>query len=321
MDSMKTCIVTGGAGFIGSHLVDRLLTMDHTVICIDNLITGSEKNIKDAKSNPRFTFMNQDVSLLSSNGTLKQWNNVQYIFHLASPASVPDYQSHPIETALVNSIGTMNMLELAKAHNARFLFTSTSEIYGNPQEHPQKETYWGNVNPIGPRACYDESKRFGEMTTIEYCHQYHVDGSIARIFNTYGPRMRKTDGRVVSNLINQALAGEPMTVYGTGNQTRSFCYVDDMVDGLMKLMFADDLSGEVVNLGSPEEYKVIDLAQKIKAKTGSSSEIVFKPLPQDDPERRRPDISKAKKFLGWEPKVTVDEGLDKTIKYYKTSVF
>lgn len=316
MTEQNVSIVTGGAGFIGSHLCDALLALGHTVTCVDNLITGSEQNLQQAKKNSRFTFIRHDVSVSFNNETMKQFSNVNFIFHLASPASVLDYQKYPIETAVVNSVGTMHMLELAKTVGARFLYTSTSEIYGDPKEHPQKESYWGNVNSIGPRACYDESKRFGEMITSEYVKQKNLDGRVARIFNTYGPRMRKTDGRVVSNFIHQALAGEPLTVYGTGKQTRSFSYVDDLVSGILSLMFTDNLNGVVINLGNPEEYTVLKLANKIKRKTGTKSEITFKPLPGDDPKRRRPDISKAKKLLGWEPKITIDEGLNKTIAYY-----
>lgn len=313
MTEQNVSIVTGGAGFIGSHLCDRLLTIGHSVVCVDNLLTGSEQNLDQAKRNSLFTFINHDVTK-----NLPNLPKADYIFHLASPASVLDYQKYPIETAVVNSVGTMHLLELAKTVGARFLYTSTSEIYGNPKEHPQKESYWGNVNSIGPRACYDESKRFGEMITSEYVKQKNLDGRVARIFNTYGPRMRKTDGRVVSNFIHQALTGEPLTVYGTGKQTRSFSYVDDLVSGILSLMFTDNLNGVVINLGNPEEYTVLDLANKIKQKTGTPSKIIFKPLPDDDPERRRPDISKAKKLLDWEPKISVDEGLSKTIAFYKS---
>ena len=308
----KTAVVTGGAGFIGSHLCDALLAAGHKVICIDNLITGSEKNIQAAAKNPSFTFLNHDV--IKPIPTLE---GVDYIFHLASPASVVDYQKYPEETALVNSVGTINMLDLAKKQNARFLFASTSEVYGDPKEHPQKETYWGNVNPNGIRACYDESKRFGEAITMVYLRKYGLDARIVRIFNTYGPRMRKTDGRVVSNFINQALEGKPLTIYGDGTQTRSFCFVSDLVSGIMKLMFTDSARGEVVNAGNPEEYTMMDLAKKIKEMTGSSSELVFAPLPPDDPKERRPDIGKAAKLLGWRPEFTVAEGLAKTIEYYR----
>lgn len=308
----KVCVVTGGAGFIGSHLCERLLVDGHTVFCVDNLVTGSEKNIEPLKKNPDFTFIKWDV--IHEFPVLPK---IDYIFHLASPASVPDYQKYDEETALVNSVGTRNMLKVARAYKARFLFTSTSEVYGNPTEHPQKETYWGNVNPNGVRACYDESKRFGEMMTMLYVRTRGVDGRIVRIFNTYGPKMRKDDGRVISNFINQSLEGKPLTVYGDGKQTRSICYVSDLVDGLVKMMFSDKTMGQVVNLGNPEEYTMIDLAKKIKEMTGTQSEIVFDTLPEDDPTQRRPDITKAEQLLGWKPVVTADVGLQKTIEYYK----
>lgn len=312
-DDKQVSVVTGGAGFIGSNLCEALLSIGHTVFCVDNLVTGTEKNIEHIKDNPDFTFINWDVI-----NEFPVLPTIHYIFHLASPASVPDYQKYSEETALVNSVGTRNMLKVAKAYKAKFLFTSTSEVYGNPLEHPQKETYWGNVNPNGVRSCYDESKRFGEMMTMLYVRNRGVDGRIVRIFNTYGPNMRKDDGRVISNFINQALEEKPLTVYGDGKQTRSICYVSDLVDGLMKMMFSDKTKGEVINLGNPEEYTMIDLAKKIQKMTGTKSEIVFAPLPQDDPMQRRPDITKAKTVLGWEPKVTADVGLQKTIEYYKS---
>jgi len=308
----QVSVVTGGAGFIGSNLCETLLEKGYAVYCVDNLVTGTEKNIENLKNNPDFTFINWDV--INEFPVLPK---IDYIFHLASPASVPDYQKYSEETALVNSVGTRNMLKVAKAYKAKFLFTSTSEVYGNPLEHPQKETYWGNVNPNGVRACYDESKRFGEMMTMLYVRNRGVDGRIVRIFNTYGPNMRKDDGRVISNFINQALEGKPLTVYGDGKQTRSICYVSDLVDGLLKMMFSDKTKGEVVNLGNPEEYTMIDLAKKIQVMTGTKSDISFEPLPQDDPMQRRPDITKAKTVLGWEPKVSADVGLQKTIEYYK----
>ncbi len=314
---MKIAIVTGGAGFIGSHVVDALLAQEYRVVAIDNFITGSRDNLKEAQKNPNFTFINHDVSLPFDNETMEQWNNVSYILHLASPASVIDYQKYPEETARVNSLGTINMLELAKNTKARFVYASTSEVYGDPKEHPQREAYWGNVNPNGKRSCYDESKRFGEAMTMVYVRKYDLDCRIMRIFNTYGPRMRKTDGRVISNFINQALEGVPITVYGDGSQTRSFCYVSDLVDGIVKLLFADCAKGEVINLGNPEEYRVIDLAEKITSMARSTSEIVYGTLPEDDPTKRRPNIAKAKKLLGWEPKISVDDGLTKTIEYYR----
>lgn len=305
-------VVTGGAGFIGSHVVDALLTKGHEVFALDNLITGKEENLTEAKKNPKFTFIRHDVTT-----GLPVVGHIDYIYHLASPASVPDYQKYPEETALVNSVGTRALLKVAKAHGAKFLFTSTSEVYGDPKEHPQKETYWGNVNPNGVRACYDESKRFGEMITMLYVKNFGVDARIARIFNTYGPRMRVDDGRVVSNFINQAIADKSMTVYGDGTQTRSFCFVSDMVDGLVRLMETEKTKGEVVNLGNPEEYTMTDFATKIKTMTGTMSTIVHTELPGDDPTQRRPDIAKAKKLLAWKPKVSVDEGLKKTVSYYK----
>ncbi len=314
MNEQKVSVITGGAGFIGSHLCDALLVLGHKVIAIDNLITGSEKNIEEAKKNPGFTFIQHDVSV-----SLPDLPAVNYIFHLASPASVPDYQKFPEETALVNSTGTRLTLQLAKAKNARFLFTSTSEVYGDPKEHPQKETYWGNVNPNGVRSCYDESKRFGEALTMIYFRTHQVDTRIVRIFNTYGPRMRKDDGRVVSNFVNQALEGRSLTIYGDGTQTRSFCFVSDLVKGIVSMMFTDSAKGEVVNLGNPEEYAMRDLAQKVLSLTGSASKVENKPLPQDDPTQRKPDIAKAKNILGWEPVVTVDEGLKKTIEFYKNA--
>lgn len=303
-------VVTGGAGFIGSHLCDALLGLGHKVICVDNLLTGSEKNIEEAKKNPDFSFVRQDIILNAPEIT------ADYIFNLASPASPADFKNLAEEIALVNSCGTVNMLRLAKSHNARYLEASTSEVYGEPKEHPQKETYWGNVNPNGVRSCYDESKRFAEAITMVYVRKYNLDARIIRIFNTYGPRMRKDDGRVVSNFINQALEGKPLTIFGSGTQTRSFCYVDDLVAGILAVMVAENLKGEVFNLGNPEEYTVKDFAQKVKALTGSASPITFKTLPEDDPTQRKPDITKVKTALGWEPKVTVEEGLKKTIEYY-----
>ncbi len=308
----KICIVTGGAGFIGSNLVDALLSKGYKVFALDNLLTGNENNLREASKHPDFTFIKYDVI-----NELPVLGPINYIYHLASPASVPDYQNYPEETALVNTVGTRALLKVAKAHGAKFLFTSTSEVYGDPKEHPQKETYWGNVNPNGVRACYDESKRFGEMMTMLYVRKFGVDARIARIFNTYGPKMRPDDGRVISNFVNQALKGEPITIYGDGKQTRSFCFVSDMVSGLISLMEKEQTKGEVVNLGNPEEYTMVDLATKIKTMTESASETAHKDLPADDPTQRKPDISKAKKLLGWAPVVPVDAGLKLTIAYYK----
>ena len=308
----KISVVTGGAGFIGSHLCERLLELGHSVYALDNLITGRESNISHLTSNPLFTFIRYDVTQ-----EMPILPDVHFVFHLASPASVPDYQNFSEETALVNSVGTRNLLKFSKAYKAKFLYTSTSEIYGSPLMHPQKETYWGNVNPIGVRACYDESKRFGEMMTMLFVRKYGLDARIVRIFNTYGPRMRKDDGRVVSNFIHQALGNRPLTVYGDGKATRSFCYVSDMVEGILKAMFSEKTKGEVINLGNPEEYTMLDFAKKIQTMTGTSSVIEFGPLPEDDPPVRKPDIEKAIHLLGWKPMVTVDEGLKKTIEFYK----
>lgn len=311
---MKTCLITGGAGFIGSHLCDFLIKKkDFVVICLDNLITGSEKNIRHLESNPNFKFIEADIA----SSIEYPVSSIEYIFHLASPASPLDYQNYPEETLLANSLGTLNVLDLAKKTKAKVLIASTSEVYGDPKEHPQRESYWGNVNSFGPRACYDESKRFAEAATYVYLHKYDLDVRIVRIFNTYGPRMQRDDGRVVSNFINQAITGQPLTVYGQGKQTRSFCFVSDIVAGIYQAMFSQGTKGEVFNLGNPEEYSILELAGKIKKLTGSKSEIIFKPLPPDDPNRRCPDISKAREILGWEPKISADTGLKKTIEYYQ----
>ncbi|OGG01687.1 hypothetical protein A2Z33_05605 [Candidatus Gottesmanbacteria bacterium RBG_16_52_11] len=312
MKTQFTSLVTGGAGFIGSHLTDSLVRRGHQVICADNLITGKKENLTDALSSGQATLIEADITEIE----LKV--KPDFIFHLASPASVPDYQKWPLETARANSVGTWRLLELADACGARFLFTSTSEVYGNPKEHPQKESYWGNVNPVGIRSCYDESKRFGEMLTLEYVRSKHADGRVVRIFNTYGPRMRPDDGRVVSNFINQSLAGLPLTVYGNGSQTRSFCYVDDMVRGIEAAMFTDQTTGEVINLGNPQELSVLSLAEKVLSLTGSGAGTAVKKLPEDDPEIRCPDISKAGQLLSWKPEVTLEEGLRKTIAYYRS---
>ncbi|HUD20142.1 MAG TPA: UDP-glucuronic acid decarboxylase family protein [Patescibacteria group bacterium] len=307
----KTALVTGGAGFIGSHLCELLIEKNYTVICVDNLITGSEKNIEQLKRNPNFTFIRWDVVK-----EMPILPKVDYVFHLASPASVPDYQKYHEETALVNSVGTRNLLRFARGYQAKFLFSSTSEVYGNPLEHPQKESYWGNVNPVGIRACYDESKRFGEMMTKLYVRDKGVDGRIVRIFNTYGPNMRRDDGRVISNFINQALEKKPLTIYGDGKQTRSFCFVSDLVIGLMAIMFSERTNGEIINLGNPEECTVFDLAKKIQEMTKTTSKIIHTNLPEDDPVKRKPDISKVTDLVGWRPKVAIDVGLQKTIAYY-----
>ena len=304
-------VVTGGAGFIGSHLCARLLGDGHQVIAVDNLITGSRRNIAHLSEHPNFSYLQHDVIQ-----PLDVEANA--IFHLASPASPKGYMDHPIETALANSFGTHNLLEMAKRCNASFLLASTSEAYGDPQEHPQKESYWGHVNPVGPRACYDESKRFGEALTTTYIRSVGVDARVIRIFNTYGPHSDPADGRIVPNFITQAVDGKPITVYGDGSQTRSICYVDDLVDGIVATMFKPGTKGEVVNLGNPEEHTVLEYAQIIRRLCGSSSEILFEALPQDDPTRRCPDISKAWALLGWRPCIGLEDGLNRTIQWFKT---
>ncbi|VVB87706.1 GDP-L-fucose synthase [uncultured archaeon] len=306
---MKKAMVTGGAGFLGSHLCDLLLAKGFEVICVDNLITGSEQNIAHIKTD-KFTFIKHDVTK-----PLYLEDNIDFLFQLASPASPIDYLELPIQTLKVGALGTHNMLGIAKEHGARFLLASTSEVYGDPLVNPQSEEYWGNVNPIGPRGVYDEAKRFAEAITMAY-HRYHeVDTRVVRIFNTYGPRMRLNDGRVVPNFIKQALGGEDLTVYGDGSQTRSFCYVRDEIDGIYRLMMSD--YSHPVNIGNPEEHTILEFAEIIIRITGSSSRISFKDLPVDDPRQRKPDITKARKLLGWEPKVSLEQGLKETIKYFK----
>lgn len=308
-------LVAGGAGFLGSHLCERLLDEGASVVCIDNLLTGSTANVEHLLSRPCFTFLEHDV-------TEPVDAAVDAIFHLASPASPnPDspksYLAHPIATALANSQGTRRLLELALGRGARFLFASTSEIYGDPLAHPQAEDYWGNVNPTGPRSCYDESKRFGEALTMAFIRQRGIEARIVRIFNTYGPRCDPDDGRIVPNFIKQALTGQPITVHGDGSQTRSLCYVDDLVEGIWRAMVRPVSNGEVFNLGSPEEHTVLEYAQLIRAACGSSSEIVFAPRPAEDPSRRQPNISRARALLDWEPRINLREGLDRTIAWYR----
>lgn len=320
--SRNTVLVAGGAGFIGSHLCKRLLSEGYAVICIDNLITGDKKNIEELIHNPHFTFIEHDVTKPLPKTLNFQFPILNYVFHLASPASPNgkckrSYLAFPIETLLTNSLGTYNLITLAHERNAKFLFASTSEIYGNPAVSPQSETYWGNVNPNGLRSVYDEAKRFGEALTFGFKRKYGMDVRIVRIFNTYGPNMQKDDGRVITAFINQALTEVPLTVFGDGNQTRSFCFVDDMVDGIMKSLFTEKSAGEVINLGNPDERKISEIATIIKRLTNTKSEIAFEPLPEDDPLRRKPDITKAKKLLGWEPNVGLEEGLRRTIKYFK----
>ncbi len=310
---MKTVLVAGGAGFIGSHLCEFLLEKEHKVLCLDNFVTGSKENIKHLNENENFELIEQD---LTNSLELKQ--KIDQIYHLASPASPVDYQEMPLETMLANSFGTKNLLDYAKKNQTKFVFASTSEVYGDPKEHPQKETYWGNVNPVGLRACYDESKRFAEALIMVYRRKFRTDAMIARIFNTYGPRMRTNDGRIVPNFATQALKNKDITVYGDGSQTRSFCYVSDLVQGLYSLMHSGVHSP--VNLGNPEELSILDFAKKIKELTKSESNIVFKDLPEDDPLKRKPDISKAKEKLEWEPKISIEDGLPKTIEWFKTQV-
>jgi UDP-glucuronate decarboxylase len=315
---MAKVIVTGGAGFIGSHLCEALLGIRHEVICIDNFLTGSEENIAHLKKNPHFQFVNHNVI-----EPLPDDLSAEYVFHLASPAS-PNHHSKisyhklPMETMMVNTVGTLNLLKFAEKKHARFLYTSTSEVYGDPLEHPQKESYRGNVSTIGPRSVYDEAKRFGETLVSYYWREKSLDARLVRIFNTYGPRMSKEDMRMISIFINQALANKPITIFGDGKQTRSLCYISDTVDGILKMMFHTETKGEVVNIGSFDEHTVLDYAQIVKKLTKSSSEIVFsEQLPEDDPMRRRADISKAKELLGWEPKVPLEKGLQKMIEFCK----
>jgi len=303
-------IVTGGAGFLGSHLCEKLLENSWDVLCVDNLVTGTEQNIAHLAENPHFRVQRHDASLY-----IDVAGPVDYVLHLASPASPVDYTRLPIQTLKVGALGTHNSLGLAMAKKAKFLLASTSECYGDPLVSPQPETYWGNVNPIGPRGVYDEAKRFAEAMTMAYHRWHSVDTHIVRIFNTYGPRMRLNDGRALPNFIYQALTGEPITVYGDGSQTRSFCYVSDLIEGIYRLMQSDEHLP--TNIGNPQEITILEFARRVKALTGSQSEIVFKPLPQDDPKQRCPDIAKAKKLLGWEPKVSLEEGLRLTLDYFR----
>ena len=307
---MAQILVTGGAGFIGSHLCERLLDHKYDVICVDNFFTGSKDNIRHLLGNAHFEFIRHDI-------TFPLYIEIERIFNLACPASPVHYQFDPVQTTKTSVHGTINMLGLAKRVKARILQASTSEVYGDPEVHPQTEDYWGRVNPIGPRACYDEGKRCAETLFFDYWRQHRVEIKIARIFNTYGPRMHPNDGRVVSNFIVQALRDAPLTIYGDGQQTRSFCYVDDLVDGLLRLMDSDGSFIGPVNLGNPVEFTMLGLAEKIVALTGAKSRIEFKPLPQDDPRQRRPDIRLARERLGWEPRIGLDEGLSRTIAYFE----
>lgn len=301
-------LVTGGAGFIGSHLIDRLMEANHDVICLDNFYTGRKHNLLKWADNPFFEIIRHDI-------TEPIRLEVDQIYHLACPASPIHYQYNPVKTVKTNVMGTLNMLGLAKRVKARMLLSSTSEVYGDPGVHPQTETYWGNVNPVGIRSCYDEGKRVAETLTFDYHRQNHVEIRVARIFNTYGPRMLEQDGRVVSNFIVQALQGKPLTVYGTGKQTRSFCYVSDLVEGLIRLMNSEH--NGPINLGNPDEYTVLELAQQIQNRVNPDASIQFEALPQDDPQRRCPDITKAKELLGWQPSIPLDEGLKHTIEDFR----
>lgn len=316
---MQTALVAGGAGFIGTHLLESLLSDNLKVICVDNFITSDKSNINKFLENPNFVFIEHDITLPIT----KDLSEVSFIYHLASPAS-PNKKSprsfinFPIETLLANSVGTKNLLDLAKEKSAKFLYASTSEIYGDPQVSPQTEDYLGNVSSIGVRSVYDEGKRFGEAMTMAYFRKYDLDTRIIRIFNTYGPFMQVDDGRVVSNFINQALKNSPITIYGQGTQTRSFCYVDDLVKGIKLAMNAENTKGDVFNLGNPNEKTILDFANIIKKLTNSKSEIVFEDLPSDDPKIRNPDISKALKSFGWKPEVPLEDGIAKTIEYFKS---
>jgi len=312
VSKMKTVVVTGGAGFIGSHLCDRFVEHKLKVICVDNLISGDLRNIGQLLNKKNFKFVRHDISK-----PIEIKGEVDYILHFASPASPVDYLMYPIQTLKVGSLGTHNALGLAKAKKAKFMLASTSEVYGDPLVHPQPESYWGHVNPIGPRGVYDEAKRFAEAITMAYYRVHKIDTRIIRIFNTYGPRMRKHDGRAVPNFIDQALKNKPITVYGTGNQTRSFCYIDDLVQGIIKLMHSNIHTP--VNLGNPNEFTIKELARIVLKLTESKSKIVYRSLPQDDPKQRKPVISLAKRLLNWQPKTPLKEGLEKTISWFRIS--
>lgn len=310
---MKRALVTGGAGFLGSHLCERLIAEGMSVVAVDNLVTGKTQNVEHLIGRPDFELVLHDVSK-----TIEVAGPVDYVLHFASPASPIDYLELPIQTLKVGSLGTHNSLGLAKAKGARYLLASTSETYGDPLVHPQPETYWGNVNPVGPRGVYDEAKRFAEAMTMAY-HRYHgVDTKIVRIFNTYGPRMRVNDGRAVPAFMSQALRNEDVTIFGTGSQTRSFTYISDLVDGIIKLALSDQ--NDPINIGNPREMTIKEIAETIISMTGSKSQLIYKPLPTDDPKQRRPDITRARTLLGWEPKVQLEEGLVRTIEYFRTKV-
>jgi dTDP-glucose 4,6-dehydratase len=306
-------LITGGGGFIGSHLCERFLAEEHDVIAVDNYITGRPENIAHLRNNKRFSVIQHDVSQ-----PLTVEGQVDNVLHFASPASPVDYLNYPIQTLKVGSLGTHNTLGLAKAKNARYLMASTSEVYGDPEQHPQREDYWGNVNPIGLRGCYDEAKRFSEAIVMAYHRAHQVKTHIVRIFNTYGERMRLDDGRVLPNFMGQALRGEPLTVYGDGSQTRSFCYVSDLVEGIFRLLFTE--FHQPVNLGNPDEVSILEFAREVMELSDTSSKLVFKPLPQDDPKVRKPDITRARQLLGWEPKINRHDGLRRTMEYFQRQV-
>lgn len=308
----RLVLVTGAAGFLGSHLCDALLMEGYRVVGVDNLCTGSRENIDHLKREPRFLFEQADITQPFDVG------KVDYVFNFASPASPVDYMRLGVETLLVGSAGTLNTLEIAKKYGAGYLHASTSECYGDPLVHPQAETYWGNVNPIGPRSVYDEAKRFSEAAVAAYQRYYGVNTHLVRIFNTYGPRLQPQDGRLISNLVMQALRGEPLTIYGDGSQTRSFCYCSDLIDGILRLAKSDE--HDPVNIGNPEEWTILECAQEVQAVVGSRSQIVFMPLPQDDPMRRRPDITRARTLLGWSPKVALREGLERSLQYFNACI-
>lgn len=306
----KRILVTGGAGFLGSHLIDRLIEQGHDVICVDNLFTGTKRNIEHLLDHPRFEFMRHDV-------TFPLFVEVDEIYNLACPASPVHYQHDPVQTTKTSVHGAINMLGLAKRLKCRIFQASTSEVYGDPAVHPQTEDYWGHVNPIGLRSCYDEGKRCAETLFFDYWRQHGLDIKVVRIFNTYGPRMHHADGRVVSNFIVQALRNQPITIYGDGHQTRSFCYVDDLTDGFIRMMASPSGVTGPINIGNPREFSILDLAKKVVAITGSKSELIQKPIPQDDPKQRRPDITRAQEVLGWEPKLSLDQGLARTTDFFR----
>ena len=313
MQKQKRILVTGGAGFLGSHLCEKLLELGHEVLCVDNFFTGSQENIAHLNANPQFQQINHDICLPLD-------AEVDEIYNLACPASPVHYQHDPIKTTKTSVSGALNMLELAHRLDAKILQASTSEVYGDPELHPQPESYWGHVNPIGVRACYDEGKRCAETLFFDYLREHQLKIKVARIFNTYGPKMHPDDGRVVSNFIVQALQRKSLTIYGDGSQSRSFCFVSDLIDGLIRLMETSDSVIGPVNLGNPHEFSMLELAQMVLALTNSSSELIYQPLPSDDPKQRQPDISKARRLLGWEPAISLEEGLKKTVAYFETTL-